>query len=169
MVHLHVKTPSTVHLRVNFTIYTFYHNFYKPISKKNVYIKWMLQSNYLKETQTSTIKALLKYYWILWMQTTSEATLGHMWKIRGISPLLLICIVPPSWHYSSHSLCAPKLILNKFCYFQKFNYRLEVHLFIQQRDTRRARPVTPPSFKVLFYNRKRKTSHVNIQACEQSQ
>ena len=66
-----------------------------------------------------------------------ETSFSHVWKIRIFTPisrLFLLCIVSLQWHCSSFLFGAPKLILNEYCYFQKFNPSLEIHLLIQQKD-----------------------------------
>lgn len=90
-------------------------------------------SNHLKVTQNSIIdhSGIAEYFYLkLPLKPVESCVENH----RTISLLLLLCIVkclPKDIIQLNYLLCAPKL--NEFCYFQKFNHRLEINLVIQQK------------------------------------
>lgn len=90
-------------------------------------------SNHLKVTQNSMImdySGITEYFYL---KLPLKPVGGHVWKI--IEPFLhyfyFVLCLPKDIIQLNYLLCAPKL--NEFCYFQKFNHRLKIHLLIQQK------------------------------------
>ena len=124
-------------------------------------IKGTLRSIHLKVTQNSTIKALLKYYWIFLLESTLKPVSATCEKSEFLLQfldcfyfvlclsndiVLLSCLGLQNWFWTSIAISRNSIQVWRFIY--SFNKKM----------LRRARTITSLSYLVSFFNGKRKTN-----------